>query len=81
MDDITIHTKKEEHESEEAHIARHCKYTHLVLDRLEKNDLYLKPEKCKFKKKEIEYLRLIISNNVLRMDPKKLKGVADWPIL
>ncbi len=43
------------------------------------NDLYLKPEKCDFKQKEIDYLGVIVGNGKLQMDLKKLKGVADWP--
>ena len=79
MDDIAIHTKPKPGEMKEQHMAQHRQYTHHVLDILEQNDLYLKPEKCKFEKKEIEYLRVIVGQNTLRMDPKKLKGVADWP--
>ena len=30
-------------------------------------------------REEIEYLGVIVGQNTLRMDPKKLKGVADWP--
>jgi hypothetical protein len=44
-------------------MGRHRKYTHHVLDKLEKHDLYLKPEKCKFKKEEIKYLGVIIGQN------------------
>jgi len=51
-----------------------------MLNKLEQNDLYLKPEKCEFKKKEIDYLDIIMGNSRIQMDPKKLKGVADWPI-
>jgi hypothetical protein len=51
------------------------------LDKLEKHDLYLKPEKCKFEKEEIKYLGVIIERNKIQMDPGKLKGIADWPIL
>jgi len=40
--------------------------------------LYLKPKKCKFLKQEIIYLGVIIGNNKIKMDPTKLKGVADW---
>jgi hypothetical protein len=45
---------------------------------LEANNLYLKPEKCEFLKREIDYLGVTIRNNVLKMDPKKLRGVVDW---
>ena len=51
-----------------------------MLHKLEQNDLYLKPKKCDFEKKEIDYLGVIIGNGQIQMDPKKLKGVADWPI-
>jgi hypothetical protein len=50
------------------------------LKKLEKHNLYLKPEKCKFAKQENEYLRVIIGQNRIRMDLGKLKGIADWPV-
>jgi hypothetical protein len=80
MDDITIHTKKQSDETEEQHRLRHRKHTHQVLDKLEEHDLYLKPEKCKFAKEEIEYLGVIIGQNRICMDPGKLKGITDWPV-
>jgi hypothetical protein len=80
MDDIAIHTKQCAEETEEQHWHRHQEYTHHVLDKLEKHDLYLKPEKCKFAKQEIEYLGVIIGQNKIHMDLGKLKGIADWPV-
>ena len=78
MDDIAIHTKPKPGETEEQHQKRHETLTHLVLDILEENDLYLKPEKCEFLQQEIVYLGVIIGNNKIKMDLTKLKGVADW---
>ncbi len=43
------------------------------------NDLYLKPEKCTFHKKEVEYLGIIVGNGKVKMDPNKVKGLSDWP--
>ncbi len=80
MDDIAIHTKHEKDETEQQHLERHRLYTHHMLHKLEQNDLYLKPEKCDFEKKEIDYLSVIVGNGRIQMDPKKLKGVADWPV-
>ena len=80
MDDMAIHTARLPHESEEQHIQRHWTYVHRVLMKLEENDLYLKPEKCKFEQEEIEYLGVIIGKNHLQMSPKQLQGIADWPI-
>jgi len=81
MDDIAIHTKPKTGETKEQHQKRHETLTHLVLDILEKNDLYLKPEKCEFLKKEIDYLGVIIGINKIKMDPAKLKGITDWVTL
>ena len=46
---------------------------------LQKNHLYLKPEKCKFKRLTDEYLGVVISENSVKMDPAKVAGVAEWP--
>src|SRR6266852_7083037 len=78
MDDNAIHTKPKEGEMKEEHTKHHQSYVHHVLEALEKNDLYLKPEKCEFKKQEIKYLRVIVGQNLLQMDPKKLQSVAEW---
>jgi len=79
MDNIAIHTKKYLNESHQQHLAWHRKCVHEILDKLEANDLYLKPEKCAFEQDEIEYLGVIVGKGQLCMDPKKLKGVADYP--
>ena len=48
---------------------------------MRKHHLYLWHEKCKFEKTHIEYLGIIISHNRVEMDPVKITGVAEWPIL
>jgi hypothetical protein len=50
-----------------------------VLKIMEENDLFLKPEKCEFEKRKVEYLGYLISLNKIEMDPKKLAGISDWP--
>ena len=79
MDDIAIHSKKHPLEIKEQHRQQHKLYIHHVLNKLEKHDLYLKPEKCAFEKDEIDYLGVIVGNGIVKMDLSKLKGVADWP--
>src|SRR5882672_9563944 len=54
--------------------------THLVLQRLQELDLYLRPAKCSFNQTSVEYLGLIISEGELRMDPVKLKAIDEWPL-
>ena len=50
-----------------------------VIKRLEENDLYMKPEKCKWKVREVEFLGVIIGLEGIRMEKEKIKGVLEWP--
>ncbi len=44
-----------------------------MLHKLEQNDLYLKPKKCDFEKKEIDYLGVIdLTNKDSSSDDKEL---------
>ena len=78
MNDIMIHTKPLPNETNKQHYAWHHEYTHHVLNKLEENDLYLKPEKCAFKQEEIDYLKVIVGRGILKMDPKKVESVKSW---
>ena len=49
-----------------------------VLRRLEKNDLYIKPEKYVQKVKKIEFLGVVIGSNDIEMERKKVNGVLSW---
>ena len=70
MDDILIYTKT---------LTEHRCVTQEILATLHHHKLFLKPEKCKFKQQEIDYLGLVISCGHIKMDPVKVQGVADWP--
>src|SRR5260221_2049669 len=50
-----------------------------VLTTLRKQRLFLKPEKCKFEQKEVEYLGLVISKDHVAMDPTKVCGGMELP--
>ena len=56
----------------------HQERTMKVLKWLEGRDLFLKPEKCVFNAKEVEYLGFIVKPNEISMDPAKLAGIRDW---
>jgi hypothetical protein len=43
--------------------------------------LFLKPEKCKFEQREVEYLGAIVGDGKIRMDPIKVEGVRQWATL
>ncbi len=49
------------------------------MELLEKNKLYLRADKCEFKKTMIKYLRVIILHNLVAMDLVKVAGIRDWP--
>jgi len=66
MDDILIFAKDKRQLDE---------ITRKVLQRLQENDLYLKPEKCSFEKTKIDHLGMIIEEGKISMDPTKLKGI------
>ena len=70
IDDLGIHTKG----SFEYHLSvvKEC------LQILRDHDLYAKPEKCEFFKKEMHFLGFIASKNTIRMDPDKLKAIDSW---
>ena len=50
-----------------------------VIRRLEENDLYVKPEKCKWKVKEVGFLGVVIGPEEIKMEEEKVKGVLEWP--
>src|SRR5580700_12057134 len=70
IDDILIFTKD---------LEEHCRVVQEVLDILRKHKLFLRHDKCEFERTRIEYLRLIISDGKVEMDPVKVAGVAEWP--
>jgi transposase InsO family protein len=70
LDDILIFSKT---------IDEHKRHVRLVLERLRDNGLFAKPEKCAFHQDEVEYLGLIVSPSGIKMDPKKVSAVLDWP--
>ena len=69
MDDFLIATND---------IKRHRYLVNLLLERLQKCDLFLKPSKCIFEAKRVEFLGVILENGTVTMDPVKVSGVADW---
>ena len=49
-----------------------------VIKRLEENDLYVKPEKCKWKVKEVGFLGVVIGLEGIKMEEEKVKGNLEW---
>ena len=68
IDNVIVGTDTEE---------EHDKIVEEVIRRLEENDLYVKPEKCKWKVQEVGFLGVIISPDGIKMEEEKVKGVSD----
>jgi hypothetical protein len=69
IDDILIFSKNEEENNEQLR---------LVLQKLRENQLYAKLNKCEFWLKEVSFLRHIISEGGISVDPSKVKDVLSW---
>jgi len=70
INDIMIATELEE---------GHDELVAKVVKRLEENDLYVKPEKYKWKVREVEFLGVVIGLERIKMEKGKVKGVLEWP--
>jgi hypothetical protein len=69
IDDIVIFSKNEE---------EHNEHLCLVLQKLRKNHLYAKLNKCEFWLKEVSFLGYIISEGGISVDPSKVNDVLSW---
>ena len=58
----------------------HDKIVEKVLRRLEENDLFVKPEKCVWKIKEVGFLGVIIREDGVRIEKEKVQEVIEWPV-
>jgi len=71
IDDVIVGTETEGHDELVIEVIR----------RLEENSLYVKPEKCKWKVREVGFLGVVIGLEGIKMEEEKVKGVLKWPTL
>jgi transposase InsO family protein len=70
LDDILIFSNTpEEHD-------QHIRY---VLDKLQQNNLFCKPEKCSFFQSSVAYLGFTISEEGVFMNADKITAITSWP--
>ena len=69
IDDVIIGTEIEE---------GHDELVAEVIKRLEENDLYVKPEKCRWKVREVGFLGVVIGPEGIKIEKEKVKGVLEW---
>ena len=60
-------------------LAEHLQHIRLVLERLKKAGLKLKPAKCHFLRESVEYLGHLITQG-LKPNPKQAKAVIEFPV-
>ena len=58
---------------------RYDKVVKEVVKRLAENNLYVKPEKYKWKVREVGFSGVVIGLEGIKMEKKKIKEVLDWP--
>ena len=70
LDDILVYSETFE---------QHVTCVKKVMKLLDSRDLRLKPEKCEFHKQEVTFLGFVVGSEGIRMDPKKIAAIKDWP--
>jgi len=70
IDDVLVGTETEE---------GHDELVEEILRRLEEHDLYVKPEKCKWKVQEVGFLGVVIGPDGIKMEKEKVRGILEWP--
>src|SRR5436190_15788859 len=69
LDDILIYFENKKN---------HEKHVKKILKRFQEKNLYLKSEKCKFHKQQVEYLEHIITTEKLEMNSEKIKAIIKF---
>ncbi|XP_048627868.1 uncharacterized protein LOC125596911 [Brassica napus] len=71
FDDILVYSENEE--DHKAHLK-------IVLQQLERHQLYANRKKCTFGSKRIEYLGYIITEEGVAADKEKVRAMEEWPL-
>jgi len=71
MDDILIYSKN---------ASDHAEHVRLVLEKLIQHKFYAKRTKCEFVRRELAFSGHVVSAEGIKVDPKKVAIVQDWPV-
>lgn len=71
LDDILIFSRTAE---------EHAEHLKLVLEALEKHELYVGVDKCAFAHKQVDFLGHVVSGEGIKPDPAKVAAVQEWPV-
>ena len=78
MDDIAVHTKPEEGETEDQHLEWHRRLVKEMLTILEEHDLFVNIDKCQFEQESIEFLGVRVGRGRVEMQASKVDRVREW---
>ena len=70
IDDVLVGMETEE---------GHDELVEKILRRLEEHNLYVKPEKYKWKVQKVGFLRVVIGPDGIKMEKEKVRSVLEWP--
>ncbi len=71
LDDILIYSQTKQ---------EHMLHLRQVLERLRQHKLYAKLSKCEFMQSEVSFLGHLVGKDGIKMDPKKIQAIIDWPV-
>jgi len=69
IDNVMVETETEE---------GHDNIVEELLRRIAENDLFVKPEKCIWKAREVRFLEVVIGPDEVKMEKEKVQEVVDW---
>ena len=70
LDDIVVRSRN---------AAEHLSHLRRVFQLLREHRLYAKLPKCTFNRPEVHYLGHVVGRDGLKVDPEKVRAVAEWP--
>src|SRR5947209_8770298 len=73
MDDLMIFMHDMSHD-------KHAKLVKQILQKLQENDLFVKPSKCTFFVKSMDFLGMTMSKDGVSMDPSKVSAIKDYQV-
>lgn len=71
LDDVLVYSRT---------FDEHLQHLRLVLERFRESGLNLKPSKCHFGQKQVNYLGHVITSEGIQPDPAKIKAVHEYPV-
>ena len=61
-------------------LEEHLKHICIIFDKLRQHNLKLKLKKCSFLKSETNYLGFVVSEEVIKLDQKKIEAIRSLPV-